>query len=179
MQESSFVLEVFINSNEKCSNLSTTSLESGLELNFPIDIEEQIPGIVLHEPEFEQLSDIDVSDKDLFEKEVDAICALIRNSSSSSSSSNNYSFNFSQRSSQPLNHVKDVFPANYEASLVALVAKHNGSDALLNDLLKRDLAFFGKSALTPWSVKSLFIVCQQYQSSKQVFLNGKLILLSF
>ena len=117
-------------------------MESSLEINFHVNIREQIPGIVVSEPEFEQLSDIDVCDTDLFENEVDASAALIRNSSSSSGSSEKYSFNFNQRSSQPLNHVNDVFPVNLAASLVALVAKHNGSDALLNDLLKRDQAPF-------------------------------------
>ena len=112
-------------------------------------------------------------DTDLFESEVDASAALIRNSSSSSGSSEKYNFNFNQRSSQPLNHVNDVFPVNLAASLVALVAKHNGSDALLNDLLKRDQALFGDSALAPWSVRSQFQeVCQQYQSSKKVSPNG-------
>ena len=155
-------------------------MESSVEIIFPANIEEQIPGIVVREPEFEQLSDINVCDTDLFESEVDASAALIRNSSSSSGSSEKHSFNFGQRNSQPLNHVKDVFPVNLAASLVALVAKHNGSDALLNDLLKRDQALFDDSALTPWSVKSLFReVCQQYQSSKQVSSNGELILLSY
>ena len=148
-QERSTVLEGFINFYHERSNLSTTSLESSLEINFPVNIGEQIPGILVSEPEFEQLSDIDVCDTDFFESEVDASAALIRNSSSSSGSSKKYSFNFNQRSSQPLNHVKDVFPVNLAASLVALVAKHNGSDALLNDLLKRDQALFGDSALTP------------------------------
>ena len=179
-QERSTVLEGFINFYDECSNLSTTSLESSLEINFPVNIGEQIPGIVVSEPEFEQLSDIDVCDTDLFESEVDASAALIRNSSSSSGSSKKYSFNFNQRSSQPLNDVNDVFPVNLAASLVALLAKHNGSDALLNDLLKRDQALFGDSALTPWSVRSQFQeVCQQYQSSKKVSPNGELILLNF
>ena len=179
-QERSTVLEGFINFYDECSNLSTTSLESSLEINFPVNIGEQIPGIVVSEPEFEQLSDIDMCDSDLFESEVDASAVLIRNSSSSSGSSKKCSFNFNQRSSQPLNHVNDVFPVNLAASLVALVAKHNGSDALLSDLLKRGQALFGDSALTPWSVRSQFQeVCQQYQSSKKVSPNGELILLNF
>ena len=54
---------------------------------------------------------------------------------------------------QPLNQLSDVAPTNLVASLIALVSKHNASDSLLNDLLKRDQAIFGEDAVSPWFVQ--------------------------
>ena len=66
------------------------------------------------------------------------------------------------------------------ASLITLVSRHNGSDALLNDLLKRDQALFGERAITPWTVKTQFReFCDRYQSEKIISSNGELILIKF
>ena len=54
---------------------------------------------------------------------------------------------------QPINQLSDVAPTNLVASLIALVSKHNASDTLLNDLLKRNQVLFGEGAVSPWFVK--------------------------
>ena len=57
---------------------------------------------------------------------------------------------------------------------------HNGSDSLLNDLLKRDQLLFGGQTVSPWAVRKQFEeFCTLYQSSKQSLNNGELILLNF
>ena len=69
---------------------------------------------------------------------------------------------------------------NLAASLLAIVSLHNGSDALLSDLLKRDQLLFAGQTISPWAFRKQFEnICAKYQSSKQSFHNGELILLSF
>ena len=69
---------------------------------------------------------------------------------------------------------------NLAASLLAIVSLHNGSDALLSDLLKRDQLLFAGQTISPWAFRKQFEnFCAKYQSSKQSFHNGELILLSF
>ena len=43
-----------------------------------------------------------------------------------------------------------------KASLLAIVSVHNGSDSLLNDLLKRDQLLFGGQTVSPWAVRKQF-----------------------
>ena len=79
-----------------------------------------------------------------------------------------------------LTEVPGASKENLKASLVAIVSVHNGSDSLLNDLLKRDQLLFGGQTVSPWAVRKQFEdFCTLYQSSKQSFDNGELILLNF
>ena len=62
---------------------------------------------------------------------------------------------------------------NLAASLLAIVSLHNGSDALLSDLLKRDQLLFAGQTISPWAFRKQFEnFCAKYQSSKQSFHNG-------
>ena len=79
-----------------------------------------------------------------------------------------------------LTEVSGASTENLKASLLAIVSVHNGSDSLLNDLLKRDQLLFGGQTISPWAVKKQFEdFCSLYQSSKQSLNNGELILLNF
>ena len=101
--------------------------------------------------------------------------------------------NFSANESDSENEVKDdndqtmlltevpgASKENLKASLLAIVSVHNGSDSLLNDLLKLDQLLFGGQTVSPWAVRKEFEdFCTLYQSSKQFLNNGELILLNF
>ena len=79
-----------------------------------------------------------------------------------------------------LTEVPGASKENLKASLLAIVSVHNGSDSLLNDLLKRDQLLFGGQTVSPWAVSKEFEdFCTFYQSSKQSLNNDKLILLNF
>ena len=79
-----------------------------------------------------------------------------------------------------LHEVNAVTPVNLAASLISIVSKHNGSDALLNDLLKRDQKLFSNQSIAPWTIKTRFqMLCLRYQHKKQTLENGELILLNF
>ena len=79
-----------------------------------------------------------------------------------------------------LTEVPGASKENLKASLLAIVSVHNGSDSLLNDLLKRDQLLFGGQTVSPWAVrKQIEDFCTLYQSSKQSLDNGELILLNF
>ena len=79
-----------------------------------------------------------------------------------------------------LHEVTAVTPVNLAASLISIVSKHNGSDALLNDLLKRDQKLFSNQSIAPWTIKTRFqMLCLRYQHTKQTLENGELILLNF
>ena len=81
---------------------------------------------------------------------------------------------------QPINHVSDVAPTNLVASLIALVSKHNASDSLLNDLLKRDQAIFGEGDVSPWFVqKQLNDLYSKFNSRKLSVDSGEIILIKF
>ena len=81
---------------------------------------------------------------------------------------------------QPINQVSDVAPTNLVASLIALVSKHNASDSLLNDLLKRDQAIFGEGAVSPWFVqKQLNDLYSKFVSRKLSVDSGEIILIKF
>ena len=81
---------------------------------------------------------------------------------------------------EPINQVSDVAPTNLVASLIALVSKHNASDSLLNDLLKRDQAIFGEGAVTPWFVqKQLNDLYSKFFSRKLSVDSGEIILIKF
>ena len=80
----------------------------------------------------------------------------------------------------PINQVSDVAPTNLVASLIALVSKHNASDSLLNDLLKRDQAIFGEGAVSPWFVqKQLNDLYSKFISRKLSVDRGEIILIKF
>ena len=67
-----------------------------------------------------------------------------------------------------------------KAYLLAIVSAHNGSDSLLNDLLKRDQLLFVGQSVSPWAVRKQFEeFCTLYQSNNQSPNNGELILLNF
>ena len=69
---------------------------------------------------------------------------------------------------------------NLKDFLLAIVSVHNGSDSLLNDLLKHDQLLFGGQTVSPWAVRNqVENFCTLYQSSKQSFNNAELILLNF
>ena len=60
------------------------------------------------------------------------------------------------------------------------MSAHNGSDLLLNDLLKRDQLLFGGQSVSPWAVRKQFEeFCTLYQTNNQSPNNGELILLNF
>ena len=121
------------------------------------------------------------SDIELHENSSSSRSLVISGSSSSSSNQANENSIFDKRfCSDRLNAVSVVSPVNLTASLINLVSKHSDSDALLNDLLKRDQALFGERAITPWTVKTQFReFCDRYQSEKIVCSNGELILIKF
>ena len=67
-----------------------------------------------------------------------------------------------------ITEVCEVTPVNLAASLVAIVSKHNGSDSLLADLLKRDQKIFSNQSLPPYAVKTrMQKLCLQYQNEKK------------
>ena len=71
-----------------------------------------------------------------------------------------------------LHEVNAVTPVNLAASLISIVSKHNGSDALLNDLLKRDQKLFFNQSIAPWTIKTQFqMLCLRYQHTKQTLKN--------
>ena len=79
-----------------------------------------------------------------------------------------------------LHQVSGVSVKNLKASLLAIVSVHNASDALLNDLLKRDQLLFDNQSVSPWAVKKQFEdFCSSYQSDRTLFEKGELILLNF
>ena len=56
----------------------------------------------------------------------------------------------------------------------------HGSDALLNDLLKRVHNIFSNQSIAPWTIKTQFqMLCLSYQHTKQTLGNCELILLNF
>ena len=79
--------------------------------------------------------------------------------------------------------ISDVLPVssgNLAASLLSIVAEHNGSDELLAALLKRHQCLFGKKTVSPWSMKSqLLNEVTQFEHSKQSSTHGELIFLKF
>ena len=78
-----------------------------------------------------------------------------------------------------LTEVPGASKKNLKAYLLAIVSIHNGSDSLLNDLLKRDQLLFGGQYVSPWAVRKLFEeICTLYQSNNQSPNNGELILLN-
>ena len=81
---------------------------------------------------------------------------------------------------QPINQLSDVAPTNLVASLIALVSKHNASDTLLNDLLKRNQVLFGEGAVSPWFVKKqLNDLYSKFISRKLSVDSGEIILIKF
>ena len=76
--------------------------------------------------------------------------------------------------------VKYVSASNLAASLLTIVSKHNCSDALLHDLLKRDQIIFSGQTLSPYAVKSkLQEVCLRYYENRVVTSNGEVVLVNF
>ena len=81
---------------------------------------------------------------------------------------------------QPLNQVSDASPTNLAASLITLVSKHDASDSLLNDLLKRDQFVIGERAVSLWFVqKQLNDLYSKFVSSKLGVHDGEIILIKF
>ena len=67
-----------------------------------------------------------------------------------------------------LQEVNALTPVNLAASLISIVSKHSGSDALLNDLLNRDQKLFSNQPIAPWTIKTRFqMLCLRYQHTKQ------------
>ena len=76
--------------------------------------------------------------------------------------------------------VKHVSAGNLAASLLTIVSKHNCSDALLHDLLKRNQFIFSGQTLSPYAVKSkLQEVCLRYFENRVVTCNGEVVLVNF
>ena len=69
-----------------------------------------------------------------------------------------------------------VSSGNSAASLLSIVAQHNGSDALLTDLLKRDHSLFGNQINSPWFLESK-LEAAGYKQSHQNLDHGELIFL--
>ena len=55
-----------------------------------------------------------------------------------------------------LTEVPGASKENRKAFFLAIVSIHNGSDSLLNDLLKRDQLLFGGQTVSPWAVRKQF-----------------------
>ena len=73
-----------------------------------------------------------------------------------------------------------IVQINLAASLLSIVAQHNGSDALLTDLLKRDQFLLGNQTISPWFLKSkMSTQAASYKESHQKLDHGELIFLDF
>ena len=83
-------------------------------------------------------------------------------------------------SSMRLREVNEVSAVNLIASLLAIVVRHNCSDALLIDLIKRDQELFDHQTITPWAVKTKFSEFSSlYQEEKITLESGELIFVMF
>ena len=79
-----------------------------------------------------------------------------------------------------LREVNEVSAGKLIASLLAIVARHNCSDALLFDLIKRDQELFDHQTITPWAVKTKFSEFSSlYQDEKITLENDELIVVKF
>ena len=156
VEEKQNALESLINFYDECSNASLISVKSSTEINFPVQIDENSD---IETFPFEGSVNFleEIRDIELHENSSKSRSLVICGSSSSSSNQANENSIFDKRfCSDRLNAVSVVSPVNLTASLLTLMSKHNGSDALLNDLLKRGQALFGERAITPWTVKTQF-----------------------
>ena len=76
--------------------------------------------------------------------------------------------------------IPEVTAGNLAASLLTIVTKHNGSDALLQDLLKRDQQIFSGQTVSGVRVKAkVQEACLSYQKNGKISENGELILVDF
>ena len=129
-------------------------------------------------------TDTDVPEADIWQdselKNATAVCESADFEISETSSDSERSGKAIELCPDQQTRFQEVTPVNLAASLISIVSKHNGSDALLNDLLKRDQKLFSNQSIAPWTIKTRFqMLCLRYQHTKQTLENGELILLNF
>ena len=182
IQKNVSVLDSLIKFYDECSNTSVCSenSESAVLQSFePQSSDIEVTHLQNFEDSFE-ISD-ENTDEDIFESSFVENPGFLSHSSSSGSHQETGDLDFSKEySAQRLNHVSDVSPANLAASLIALITKYNAPDSLLKDLLKRDQALFGESAISPWAVQTqLQNFSSNYVSRKLIVREGEIILIKF
>ena len=75
---------------------------------------------------------------------------------------------------------RPVSVSNLALSIMSLVIKHNCSDQMMYELLKRDQIIFNGESLAPWTIKKrLGEFAAQYQCRKELLSNGEQIYLNF
>ena len=132
-------------------------------------------------------TDTDVHEADIWQdSELEIATALFESAdfeigeTSSDSESSGKAIELCPDQQTRLQEVNAVMPVNLDASLISIFSKHNASDALLNDLLKRDQKLFSNQSIAPWTIKTrLQMLCLRYQHTKQTLENGELILFNF
>ena len=75
---------------------------------------------------------------------------------------------------------RPVSVSDLALSIMSLVIKHNCSDQMMYELLKRDQIVFNGESLAPWTIKKkLGEFAAQYQCRKELLSNGEQIYLNF
>ena len=147
-------LEEMIKFYEDCSNSSELSLE--FEAPSDVQDEEKLDEIAAYVPP------VDSGENQLVEDEIESDSfERLANFNEFVDRSGNFlsdteiteisGLRFNEIfSSMRLREVNEVSAVNLIASLLAIVARHNCSDALLFDLIKRDQELFDHQKITPW-----------------------------
>ena len=170
-------LEEMIKFYEDCSNSS----ELSLEFEAPLDVQdkEQLDEIAANVPPVDSGANQLVEDEieSDFNEFVDRSGSFLSDTDKAESSGLGFNEIFSR---MRLREVNEVSAGNLIASLLAIVARHNCSDALLFDLIKRDQELFDHQTITPWAVKTMFSeFFSLYQDEKITLENGELIVVKF
>ena len=177
-------LEEMIKFYEDCSNSS----ELSLEFEAPLDVqdEEKLDEIAANVPPVDSGANQLVEDEiesDSFEglanfnEFVDQSGSFLSDTDIAESSGLGFNEVFSR---MRLREVNEVSAGNLIASLLAIAARHNCSDALLFGLIKRDQELFDHQTITPLAVKTKFSEFSSlYQDEKITLENGELIVVKF